>query len=189
MKKKIFIAWAAFHLCYIVAINCVSSHFAYCDFYHKKHSSLADAVIGFLYSGPLIYYGKYTGAETGYGFFGVNVRSNGLFVAEADGKKLVPEFRSFETSLRFFSLSGALTDNLLTKADTSDGQKLLADFNELAIKNIAVKLYSDYHCTDTSVEISYNILEFPSLKEYRQQKADYTLTKIRTFQFDLKNGK
>jgi hypothetical protein len=190
MKRKIFILWAVLHLCYVIAVNIVSSHFAYCDFYRKKHNAVIEAFSKVLFCEPLLYYGKYTGGETGYGFFGVNVRSNGMFMAECGGKKLATEFHSFETSLRFFSLSSALTDNLLSREDTAQGAKLLGDYNELAIKNIAVKLYNDNHCSDSVIDVSYNLLEFPSLKEYRAGLArDYYLTEIRTFQFALKNDK
>lgn len=162
-------AWMGLHLLLIVIINCISSYRAYHDFYHLPQTSvIVQQLTPFVEANAIRYYGRYTGAETGYGFFGINVRSNGILIGECDGAPMMADFHSYETSLRFFSMANALTDDLI-KPDAQDSLPggLLGEYNNLIFKNIAVTLYQQHGCEDTTVMLSYNVLQFPTLQAVR----------------------
>jgi hypothetical protein len=158
-----------FHLLLIVIINCISAYKAYHEFHHLPETSvIVQRLTPYIEAKPLRYYGRYTGAETGYGFFGINVRSNGILIGECDGTPMTADFHSYETSLRFFSMANALTDDFI-RPDARDSLPggLLGEYNNLVFKNIAVTLYQQHGCEDTTVMLSYNVLQFPTLQAVR----------------------
>ena len=82
MRQKLFIGWSCVHLLFIFLVNLTGCYRIYHEFFNKPQDSPPERfVAGLLNKAPLNYYGRYTGAETGYGFFGINVRSNGLLLA------------------------------------------------------------------------------------------------------------
>lgn len=168
-RNRSLYAWMGLHLLLIVVINCISAYKAYHEFHHLQETSgIVRRLTPFLEAKPVRYYGRYTGAETGYGFFGINVRSNGILIGECDGAPMLADFHSYETSLRFFSMANALTDDFI-KPDAQDSLPggLLGEYNNLVFKNIAVTLYQQHGCEDTTVMLSYNILQFPTLQAVR----------------------
>jgi hypothetical protein len=189
-RRVVFLSWASLHLLYIVVHNILSTDRSYRDFHSlKPNPSIQKVASRFQTSTLLKSYGRYTGAETGYGFFGINVRSSGLFIAEAQGKKLLPDFESLESSVRFSSLSSTITDPLL-KPRTGDMTKpdsLVRVYNELVLKNIATTLYRKHNVSDSSITISYMLLEYPRLSEFRRNPAGYSLIPVKTVEYSLKN--
>ena len=74
----------------------------YVDFFDKK-SNYFDFICGKIIRHPFFQiYGRYTGIETGYGFFGFNVRSTGFVINEYCGKTSNPEFNSFANCKQFY---------------------------------------------------------------------------------------
>ncbi|SFW79387.1 hypothetical protein SAMN05661012_04793 [Chitinophaga sancti] len=178
----------AVHLLLIILINSISAYKAYHEFYHTPASSaIVQRLTPFVEARAVRYYGRYTGAETGYGFFGINVRSNGILIGECDGTPMTADFKSYETSLRFFSMANALTDDFI-KPDAHDSLPggLLGEYNNLVFKNIAVTLYQQHGCMDSTVLLSYNVLQFPTLQAVRTGTAPaYQLTKLVTGTYSL----
>ncbi len=192
MRKKILVGWCCIHLLFIFLVNLSSSFIVYNEFHHKKYTPAPiKAISSFFNLTPCKYYGRYTGAETGYGFFGINVRSNGLLLGECGGQKLSPEFLSYETSLRFFSMASAVTDEYLEPLSGSDSAKASAstgnDYHNLVLKNIAVTLFQKNNCADTSVLLSYNLISFPTIAEIRHGiPKKYELNKLVMLRFGLR---
>lgn len=187
-RKRSLYSWMAAHLLFIIIINSVSAYKAYHEFHHTPEDSYAvRKLTPFLEAKPIRYYGRYTGAETGYGFFGINVRSNGMLIGECDGTPITADFRSYETSLRFFSMANALTDDFI-KPDAHDSLPggLLGEYNNLVFKNIAVTLFQQHGCVDSTVILSYNVLQFPTLQAVRAgTPREYQLTKLVTGTYSL----
>ncbi|MBV7532878.1 hypothetical protein [Chitinophaga sp. sic0106] len=157
--------WIILHLLFISVVNSVSVYDSYQDFHKQPRSAVwAHKLESWLSKPALQRYGRYTGAETGYGFFGINVRSNGMLIGECNGEAITPEFRSFETTLRFFSMGNSLTDEFIKPGEHTE---MLNDYNQLVMKNIAVTLFRRRHCMDTAIYISYNMLDFPMLQQVR----------------------
>jgi hypothetical protein len=190
MKKRLLYTWIGFHLLFILLINSLSSYTSYHDFHHQKGDSYA-AKLGTALIGKKFfrYYGRYTGAETGYGFFGINVRSNGILIGECGGKELTAEFNSYETSLRFFSMTNALTDDFVKPGDSSHSQvkSIMSEYNKLVLKNIAVTMFQKGECEDSVVSVSYNVLGYPTLAAVRAgAPARYQLIKLITATYSLR---
>jgi hypothetical protein len=149
-------------------------------------------VAGLLNAVPYNYYGRYTGAETGYGFFGINVRTNGLLIGECDGKKLSPVFASYETSLRFFTMANSATDGYISEAEGRTPDSLRGSltvkqaYDNLVLKNIAFTLYTKYGCGDSSATLSYNLLNYPSMEALQKgYPPKYQLVKMVTLHIGL----
>ncbi|MEZ4904412.1 MAG: hypothetical protein R2822_23025 [Spirosomataceae bacterium] len=118
-------------------------------------------------------YGRISGTGSGYGFFAPNVKANGLILGDCDGTIISPEFRSYESSVRFNSLSSRVTDYLVDMGDSIsiEKQQMEAQYYDLLFKNIAVKMYGQHHCRSDTFYVSYNILTFPTLAQFRQRKG------------------
>lgn len=180
--------WMALHLLLIILVNSISAYKAYHEFYHSPETSvIVQKLTPLVEARAIRYYGRYTGAETGYGFFGINVRSNGMLIGECGGTPMTADFKSYETTLRFFSMANALTDDFI-KPDAHDSLPggLLGEYNNLVFKNIAVTMYQQHGCVDSTVLLSYNVLQFPTLQAVRTGTPPaYQLTKLVTGTYSL----
>ena len=187
MKKKLLYTWICLHLLYIVLVNMVSTYSSYNEFHHRKAGSRPFKVLSELVNAKYPrYYGRYTGAETGYGFFGINVRSNGMLIGECGGKELTADFISYETSLRFFSMTSALTDDFI-KPERQDTANIMSELNNLVFKNIAVTMFQKGQGQDSTVVLSYNLLSYPSLSAVRAGTPPrYQLMKLITASYSLR---
>lgn len=193
MRQKLFIGWGCAHLLFIILVNLTGAYRIYHEFFSTPQDSRPERLVAtLLKEAPCSYYGRYTGAETGYGFFGMNVRSNGLLLGECDGKKLSPVFASYETSMRFFSMANTVTDRYLTGAegkvpDSLHGNtNLVQAYDNLVLKNIAFTLFTKYGCSDSTATLSYNLLNFPSMKDLQRGAAPkYQLAKIITLHIGI----
>lgn len=188
MKRKVLYTWICLHLLFIVIINAVSTYNSYNEFHHRKNSSRPFKLMSDLVNAKFPrYYGRYTGAETGYGFFGINVRSNGILIGECGGKQLSADFISYETSLRFFSMTNALTDDFIKPGRQDSSNNILSELNNLVFKNIAVTMFQKGHGQDSTVLLSYNLLAYPSLSAVRAGSVPhYQLTKLITASYTLR---
>ncbi|SHK83250.1 hypothetical protein SAMN05444266_101295 [Chitinophaga jiangningensis] len=182
--KMLLGSWIVLHLLFITVVNSVSVYESYQDFHKQPRSATwARGLESWLGKPFLQRYGRYTGAETGYGFFGINVRSNGMLIGECNGEAITPEFHSFETTLRFFSMGNSLTDDFIKPGEH---RQLLNDYNQLVMKNIAVTLFQRRHCMDTAIYISYNMLDFPMLQQVRSGAAPaYSQVKLISINYSL----
>jgi hypothetical protein len=193
MKQYIFPLFAAFYIVCIVLNSIRSCYNMSYDYYAiKKDSPLISAIDMFLRVDIVRVYAQVTGAGTGYGFFAPNVKSSGVVITESCGQKMMPHFNSFETKIRYHSLSSCLVDDIFNKRDSTQITKanvqLEMDYYNLAFKNIALKLMNDTGCTADSVSISYNVIALPTLAEKRTNKeTPMTLLKYKELTFSLNN--
>lgn len=169
MKKLLYLLMGG-HLAYVAVVNLFAS---YNLWQTAQQPTAVDVPLPrLLLSRPARYYGRLTGAEHGYGFFGLNVRSNGTLLADCGGRKLEPTGRSFETSLRLITLANTLTDDWLDPAGAPRPRTgLLADYQALVLRNVAFTLHQQAGSPDTALVLHYNILSFPSLAEVRRGQA------------------
>ncbi|GGF06307.1 hypothetical protein [Hymenobacter cavernae] len=167
--KKLLYGWMVLHLTYIGVVNLLASYNLWQD--AQQPRAPAQPLPGLLRTQAARYYGRLTGAEHGYGFFGLNVRSNGALTGECGGQKLEPTGRSFETSLRLITLANTLTDDWLAPATVPQADApLLADYRALVVRNVAFTLHQQAGCPDTAMDLRYALLLYPSLAEARQGK-------------------
>ncbi|HVI45301.1 MAG TPA: hypothetical protein VM802_10540 [Chitinophaga sp.] len=191
-KHRIIYTWIVLHLLFIFLVNTVSVYSSYKEFHQQPVTSrVAIAMEKLLNARPFMYYGRYTGAETGYGFFGINVRSNGVWMGECAGEGITADFRSYETTLRFFSMGNALTDDFIKPGAQDSVTKhlkgdIMNQYNQLVFRNIAATLFSKHHCLDTAMQLSYNMLDFPTLAAVRSgAPLRYSLIKAISVNYSL----
>ena len=189
-KNLLYNTWAKLHIAFIVLVCCYSAYTKYCRFYKvKQNKAVIAAGSAVLYNTPMFVYGNVTGSGSGYGFFAPSIRSNGIIVGECNGQKIMPQFKSFEGAVRFNSLSTAITDYLLSGDEDSTVtgvNKTGVAYYDLILKSIGVNTYRQNNCTQDSFFISYNIISFPELKEYRNGDHEYSLVKVKEMKLKLK---
>lgn len=188
--KTLIIFWAIFHLGLIFIINLYETYSTYCEYNNKEINNNFTSITYALLGKPIPeIYSYYTGTNTCYGFFGINVRSNGILIGECDNKRVDVDFKSLESSVRFSTLISTLTYDLIKNEQPIDSLNLYfkkkVKLNDLVLKNIAVELFNKNDC-NSSISISYYLIDFPKLKDYKRTKNDqYSLIKIKKMQFDL----
>ncbi len=169
MKKLLYLCLGG-HLAYMAVVNLYASYNLWRT---GQQPTAAEAPLPRLLASPAArYYGRLTGAEHGYGFFGLNVRSNGALLADCGGRKLELTGRSFETSLRLIALANTLTDEWLAAGDQPRPRAgLLAGYQALVLRNVALTLHQQAGRPDTALTLHYNILAFPTLAAVRRGQA------------------
>jgi hypothetical protein len=186
MKKLLYLLMGG-HLAYVLVVNLYASYNLWRT--AQQPTAVDVPLPRLLLSPPARYYGRLTGAEHGYGFFGLNVRSNGTLLADCGGRKLEPTGRSFETSLRMITLANTVTDDWLTPTGVAPPRTALrADYQALVLRNVALTLHQQAGSPDTALVLHYNILSFPSLAEVRRGKAGvYTQRPLLTARYTLRH--
>lgn len=176
MKKKFFAAFAVFHLLFIAVSNLCSSYVNYCEYYDKPaDSSLLNCYTALVNNTLCTYYAKYTGANTGYGYFAPNVRTAASLDCSYNGTGMQPAFRTKEASLRYENMVGSLIENVTLKYKPSEEWQRKAfevkyKYNELIFKNIAVAIFNAYHLPPSEVSMKLCYIDHVPLKEARAGK-------------------
>jgi hypothetical protein len=178
-RAVLFTIWSRFHIVFIVLTSVYFAYDKICRFYKVKE----DAPVQYFYNNlffnaPFRYYGKLTAAGSPYGYFAPNIRASGLIIGESGGKKYTALFNGFEAEMRFSVLASRVTNNLVDERD-SPNQKLEDRFMDLLFKSIAVKIYNQNKCNQDSLFVSYNIVGFPTLKEYAAGNRQPYLIKLK----------
>jgi hypothetical protein len=133
-------------------------------------------------------YLRFSGTETGYGFFAPNVKSGGAVLAKINKNTIVPEFNSFEGTLRYNCLSSEILDYVYKKKNTTSKNIVKERYQELVLKNIATKLLNSNSTLSDSITVSFGIIKFPSLEEARQgMNVIPTLLKCKELKYSVRN--
>lgn len=191
MKKLVLIVLLFLHIGILTIQNLVMTRETYVNFFKKKSSYLD------LFGSKLIRnqffqkYGKYTGIETGYGFFGFNVRSTGFVINEYCGETATPKFNSFEAEIRFSSLRSMYIDYLSYQypenRKTTQVDSLLEDYLDLVLKNVSTFSMRGKKVACDSVLTGYYILEFPGLSDLKKgTELKYELLPVKKFIYAIK---
>lgn len=162
----------------------------YVDFFDKKSNSF-DFICGKIIRHPFFQiYGKYTGIETGYGFFGFNVRSTGFVINEYCGKTSNPEFNSLEAENRYGSLRSLYIDYLKYQfpdnRKTNQVDSMSEDYLDLVLKNVSAFSMRGKVVDCDSVLTGYYILEVPKLVDLENgAELNYELLPVKKFVYAI----
>lgn len=183
--------FAFFHIGVLIFMGVTSTNYIYSVYHNRVPTNkvilLMDKCLSFSFAK---YYTRYTGTETGFGFFAPNVRSFGTMMGKTCSKKFQVQFKSVEGSMRLNCMLTTVTDKLLqdtkmkTKQDT-----LFEKYNELLIKSIATNSFNNFNYrTDSckTIQLQYYLVEYPSLKIINSSKksAPY-LQLINTWSYEF----
>jgi len=170
--------WGWFHIGFIILVCSYSTYHKYCRFYNVPENQAIKKTNMALFTGNVLtYYSRLSGTGAGYGFFAPQIKSTGLIIGDCDGNRIGARFKNFETMMRFNVMAGRVTDYLITKDDGSPitDSVLKSKFYDLVFKSIAVKVYNQNQCSQDTLHLSYNIVNFPTLRQYRAGRRNYQL--------------
>ena len=167
--RLVFLLFALFHLSTILINASVSAYHSYHSFYDKpKDSRLVKDLAKWTHKPWVKEYGKFSGAECGYGFFAPNVRASSQLVIEGCGKQVTPEFSTHEGRLRYEGFLGDMINSLDTdelKKDKDKIEDVLKEYDKLLLKNVSLRTIKEHQMKCKMYMIRYNVLDFPSKKE------------------------
>lgn len=155
----------------------------YYSFYKKEKPNIANRLQKFCEMEPINIFGKYTGFETGYGFFGPNVSSDFIFdihVYDENGKLMktldkIPA-KTKEGNLRLSCINNMFLDKL----DEID--KKYDRYLDIIMEQIAKKIKKDQP-KNYKVEMKMYLYEYPSIKNFG--KGDTTPKKIMIKKYEV----
>lgn len=188
MKRTFFGLFIVFHLGFLLVNNTVMSRETYLQFFEKEGTGMDAWWMRFIRNPWFQRYGRFTGLETGYGFFGFNVRSTGFVIAENCGHTYMPRFRSLEGENRYSSYRGLHIEYL----DFMDSKKYPANqpkssrekYLDLGLRSVAAFALRDEPLQCDTVFAGYYILELPTLKQAQQGKgAEKSLLPVKKFSY------
>ncbi len=175
MKKKLFISFAIFHVLYILVANAGSAYFNYCEYYEKTVNAAVEKSYTTAINNKLCsYYSRYTGANTGFGYFAPNVRSAvSLTCRYKDTEDIEPVFKTREASLRYENLIGALIDHVSLKSKPKEEWERKTfetqyKYNELIFKNVAVNILNANKLPSAQLLMRLNYIDHVPLQEARK---------------------
>ena len=163
------------HIILLVCNSIFMTIHSYTSFYEKK---LPDNIwykgVGRLIANPYLEAnGKYTGAETGYGFYAPNVASSCIMVLEdGNGRKMQPSFGNYETTLRYLNMCSWLFHNATSKNKEAFGDRkpiaLYDGLNRKQVDSMYVEVLlksisNKYMVRGDTLSLKLKILDYPSL--------------------------
>ena len=193
MKKRLLLLAFFVQIGFIFLNSAVITREVFLSFYEKDPTA-ADYFLGRLIrSLPFQAYGRISGGETGYGFFGFNVRSTGFLLTEACGEVHAPQFKTFTGETRFECLRSNFIDyvDLFEKDITAARYRdsLREEYLDLMIKSTASFALKGIPLTCDSIKSGFYILETPQLWDKTHgRETQYALTPLKTFSYVVKAG-
>ena len=193
MKRALLLIFFCIHLGFLVFNNAVMTRETHVEFFERKGTRLDTLLSRIIRHPAFLAYGRITGLETGYGFFGFNVRSTGFVITENCGQAFYPEFQSLEAENRYSGLRGAYIDYLKYKhpigRTTSPIDSLQEDYLDLVLKNVAAFSLKGKALACDSTFTGYYILEVPTLKEASSGAAPSpSLVPVKKFAYVVRDG-
>jgi len=188
MKKKLLILAFFLHLGFIFLNSAVITREIFVSFFDKKASKTDLFLSDLIRSLPFKLYGRFSGCETGYGFFGFNVRSTGFLMTEACGKAYNPEFRTFEGEIRYECLRSNFIDyvDVFEKEKSGPGPQdsIREEYLDLLIKSNASFVLRGVSLPCDSVTTGFYVLETPRLwDKVRGRSSAYSLSPLKTLHY------
>lgn len=112
-------------------------------------------------------YFRYTGTETGFGFFAPNVKSHEVLFFESCNNPLELTCETYEGSLRYDCLISSTTDYVMDEITGKEKKgSLRQQYSDLLLQNLVSKVQqineSQNDCK--TVTVTYRLLEFPPLE-------------------------
>lgn len=179
MKRILFFAFVLIHLSVVVYNNIIIEEQAFKVYNHQEETSKALSLIS---ENKVLYnvfdaYSKYTGTETGFGFYAPNVASDVVLLVTGkthDGRVLFiesPRFHSQEGAIRFASVMQHFKEKLRMAGDHTKKEYNL--FLNAILKSVAMwYMQRITHCKNVHAEVlMYNL---PSVSEVQKSvKPNY----------------
>lgn len=143
----------------------------YYSFYKKDRPKFLDKMVTFNKWTPIDIFGKYTGFETGYGFFGPNVASDFIFeirIYDENGN-LLKELDEIPTNSKEGKLRLSCMNNMfLDKLDNIDERH--DRYLDIVMKQVAIKIKKD-HPKSHKVELKMFLYDYPSIKNFSKKDS------------------
>ena len=180
---------------YVLIINlilvCIHSIFSTIetsyDFYElkKPEHKVYQYVEKFITSNLISTYSKYTGANTGYGFFAPNVLSSCTVYINDFGKKYEIRVRNMENYNRISTLYSQLLTHELDKKNKNtekENMKLEERYNELLYKAI-LSYHKSIFQLSNNVSLKLDLYNFVDLKHFKKDSCNASLLNIIDYKF------
>jgi hypothetical protein len=187
----IFKIFRTFHVITIIVISSLSTYFVYCDYKElPKDNVIAKNISeGLAKFKGFRYYTRWTGTETGYGFFSPSVRSRGYIEVMTCGEKFYPKFKSLEANNRYMSMSTSISEHFFSNSQENNSLQEhntnKDDYFNLIYKNIATKLINEVKCFSGEATINYTLIDYPTLERLKYNKQ-VALIKIQEITYENK---
>lgn len=156
----------------------------YYGFYRKEKPEIAKKLQSFCELKPISIFGKYTGFETGYGFFGPNVSSDFIFdiyIYDENGK-LIKTLDKIPTQTKEGNLRLSCINNMFLNKLDDEINKKYDRYLDIVMEQITKKIKEDQP-KNHKVEMKMYLYEYPSIKNIG--KGDTTPKKIMIKKYEV----
>jgi len=168
--RRFITIFSVVHIAVIILVSINFSIDGYCRFYSKAKPK-GYAYVQRLIGNPWMeVYTKYTGAESGYGYFAPNVLSSGTFVFRYGNNIYYPALSNRENMIRYQNLASAFISHTVEDRSLHTPAERKADsvknrYFDLILKNMSVRFMQQHKFQDT-LHAKLLLYEFPSLRQY-----------------------
>lgn len=158
--------------------------------YGKTHDTLINKYKKFENNSKFLrtYY-RYTGTETGFGFFAPDVKSHGAMFFESCGTLLDLPFETNEGNIRKNCMVTNITDYIREEIEDNDKKITIEQiFSNLLIQNLVAKIRQvngiDQGCK--TINVTYKLVQFPPL-EVAEHSRKPKLFDVKNWKYETKN--
>jgi hypothetical protein len=156
------------HVFTLILTGILTTDQLYSKYKDVETNKVLEKIYRFQYNQISQSYYRFTGTETGFGFFAPNVKSNGFFLSEVDNSKQEILFFTNEGNSRFSTVVANSTD-YLTERRKKNKSESLKKYNDLVIKNIAMSVAARTTENCNKVKLSYYLIDYPSLNSIKKE--------------------
>jgi hypothetical protein len=135
-------------------------------------------------------YGKYTGAETGYGYYAPNVMSSGVLAFEHRGKQYGVPMHNYENTIRYMNLCSMFLQKEIQRMDRETKEELFSKgqdivltnaikkegnidslYYDILLKNMSAKFMSRFGDNDT-MSVKLQVYDYPTLADFKASEMN-----------------
>lgn len=163
IKSILIVGLSLFVICLFSFLSDIDGYYV---FYKKDKPQLIQKLDAFSQTLPMRFIGQYTGAETGYGFFGPNVSSDFIFEINIYDDKgiLKNKFNRIPTKSKEGALRlGCINNMFIEKLDDIDEKH--NRYLDIVLEQITKRIKKDYP-SSYKIEMKMYLYEHPSILQF-----------------------
>jgi hypothetical protein len=168
-KKKVFIVFFSIHVLFL-GLNGLEAFYLTISEIDKKIKS--DLIESYLRVKRKIkipsIYSKYTGINTGYGFFSPNVKGTGFIALNSCDQEIQLDLLTFEGKIRMTTFNSNMLDDILTRKNESRMDTFRNSLHDLIYYQLALNAIKDQECISDSISIVFQLNDIARFSSFME---------------------
>lgn len=131
-------------------------------------------------------YSKYSGINTGYGFFAPNVKGTGFITIDSCGRDVRLRMDTYEGAVRLSTFHSNLLDDILKRKNDTKMDTFRNALYDLIYYQVTLDQLKNSSCIPDSTTISFHLDDIDRFGQFKQTgKANLSSSVVRRYHYEV----